>query len=180
MLWQLILGALLLIIGFFKLLAAGIAFSILMIILGIQFIFGFASWPFSNQCDTNSSTLAQHTWFGHGHFNLDAARLKTKQLIEYKTVFGSSEIDLAPLSPAEFPPSPIVVNIDTVFGKTVLHLNKEVPVRIFAKTALLKTILPDGTGISMGSSTYYFRPEQQPSMIIYCSTVCGKLEITAQ
>jgi hypothetical protein len=177
MLWQLIVGIALLFLGLLKLMAAGIFFSVLMIVLGIQFIFGFAAWPFSHECDANSNTLSQRIWFGHAHYNPDAATVKTKQLIEYKTVFASSKIDFSQLSEKEFAHTPVVVNIDTVLGKTELHLNKNVPVRIFAKAAIGKTILPDGTSISMGSAVYSNLPEQQPLMIINCSTALSAIEI---
>jgi len=179
MLWQLVLGVLFLIIGFFKLLATGLVFSFLMIYLGIQFIFGFAAWPFGNhQCDANSSACTQSVWLGHGHYNLDAATVKTKQLFEYKTVLGTSELDFSSIgSTKEHTQAPVIVNIDTVMGKTVLHLNKEMPVRIIAKAALGKIILPDNTSIAMGSSVYSNKPQEQPLMIIYCSTVFGVIEI---
>lgn len=177
MLWQLVVGISLLFLGILKLMAAGIFFSILMIVLGIQFIFGFAAWPFCNHCDTNSNTLSQRVVFGHANYTLDTATTQTKELIEYKTVFGSSKIDFSHLSEKEFAHTPIVVYVDTVLGKTELFLNKNVPVRIFAKAAAGKITLPNSTTISMGSSVFNNLPEQQPLMIINCSTVFGAIEI---
>lgn len=179
MLWQLIIGVALLFVGFFKLLAAGIVFSFLMIFLGIQFIFGFASWPFcNNQCNSNTNRCIQTVWFGHGHFNVDNTTIKTKQLIEYKTVFGTSELDFCAItSAAEHTHAPIIINVDTVMAKTILYLNKDIPVRIFAKAALGQTTFPDNTSFFMGSSMYSVKPQEQPWMIIYCSTVLGTLEI---
>ncbi len=179
MLWQLILGVALLFLGLLKLIAAGIFFSFFIIFLGIQFLFGFAVWPFgNNQCNTNANSCMQSTWLGHSQYSLDAATFSSKQLIEYKTIAGTSELDFSSVaSLQEKPRSPVIVNIDTVLGKTVLHISKIVPTRIFTKAALGITTLPDTTSSFIGTSIYSNLPQEQPWMIINCSTVCGSIEI---
>ena len=131
MCWELIFGVLLIIWGFFKIFGTlfnfhipvfGILFGIILLYLGLMIITG--SWRTTNWCYCSKfkgNEGSYSTCMGSSTINVEeeTIRNQTSQL-EYKTVLGSSVIDLTHITPETLKnaTTPLAVNVDTVFGKT--------------------------------------------------------------
>lgn len=71
----------------------------------------------------------------------------------------------------------LIVYIDTAFGKTILKLNKDIPVKIKAKGGFAKIVMPDNNSLAFGSHTFTSHTTE-PLLIIYATTVFGETRIT--
>ena len=99
--------------------------------------------------------------------------------LEYKTILGSSTIDLTELD-AQILRSlgqPLVIQCDNSLGSTKLKIAKDMPVQIIAKGFLGHVVLPDDTTIVIGSHLYKSHQNEQPLVIIYSTTILGKTTI---
>lgn len=189
MCFEIIFGALLILWGFSKILGTlfniyipifGIVFGILLLYFGVLLITGnFRSHScFSGNHDGAEGTFS--TCMGNSKIHVDQETIRQqKAQLEYHTIMGNAEIDLTHLTPdvLKINVEPLIVNIDTVFGKTELKLNKLTPVRIIGKSAFGKMQFPNATSITFGTHTYHSHQNEPALMIIYASTVFGATEI---
>jgi hypothetical protein len=188
MCWGLIFGVLLVLWGISTIINVifhlhipvfGVVFGIFLLYLGFQFITGFprrSCW----HCWSNNE---QGACMGNANIQFSDETIRAEGTsLEYKTLFGKSVIDLSTLTPEGLRAgtTPVVGTIDTVFGKTDLMLNKNIPTRIIAKSAFGKASFPDKTIITFGKHTYNSHLNEQPLIIIYSSTVFGDFEVDAK
>lgn len=156
----------------------GIIFGIFLIYIGIQILVGpsrsrWRCWS----CDEDTASC-RTTFMGSFHTKVNDDVSAKGFPLEYKTVFGNSTIDLSTitLEKLKSETTPVIVNTETTFGKAVIILNKSVPTRIIAKSSFGKIMVPDTTTITFGSYTYNSHPNEQPLIIINCSTNFGDTE----
>lgn len=159
--------------------------GLLLLYFGIQIITGYSkkqSWACGAYCRQSSSTC--NTCCGKSDIKVDAQTLNTDSTpLEYSTVFGSACIDLTDLSldALRNKGATTFISINTVFGKTELKLNKNVPVQIIGKCSFGKTSFPDNTMITFGTHTYLSHGQSEaPLVIIQTNTVFGDLEIESK
>jgi len=158
----------------------GIIFGIFLIYIGIQFLVGptrshWCCWS----CDENSSSC-NSTFMGSFNAKVNEDMDANKFPLEYKTTFGNSTIDLSTITAETLKnqTTPVIVTVDTSFGKTELMINKTVPTRIITKSSFGKAMLPDNTMITLGTHTYNSHPNEEPLIIINCSTNFGETVIS--
>lgn len=192
MLLGLIIGVLLILLGISQIAETlfnlhipvfGIIFGLFLLYLGVQFITGFSFWPKSAYTENIDSQNCHGTCTGSSQFSIDEATLNAqKSPLDYKTVMGKSLVDLTHLSAESIRATgtQLIVNVDTVFGQTVVKLNKDIPVRIIAKGGFAKVTTPDNSSMVFGTHTYNSHINEQPLMVIYTSTIFGKTKITVE
>ena len=156
--------------------------GLVLLYLGIQIITGFPKRSCTWHCWSSYSGKEQcySSFMGDTDISLDNETIRGgKSLSQYRTVFGKTTIDLSHITIDEIKATgePCIVNIDTVFGKTELTINRTIPTRIIAKSAFGKVSLPDETSITFGTYTYNSHHNEPALMIIQTSTVFGETEI---
>lgn len=191
MCWGLLFGVLLILWGFSQITEVlfnlhipvfGIIFGLFLLYLGIQLITGF-TWPKSCCTLYSDSQECHETCMGTSHVSVDAETLNAQTSpLDYKTIMGQSIIDLTHLSPESIRATgaQLVVHVDTVFGKTILKLNKNIPVHIVAKGGFAKVTTPDNSIMVFGSHLFNSHVNEQPLIVIYTSTVFGETKITVE
>lgn len=159
-----------------------ILIGLLFFYLGFQLITGFPRKQGNWHCWSKSeSTSGSHsTFMGSARVVLDEATLRAKApYYEYATVFGASQVDLShiPLAVVKTLPTPLVFSINTVFGKTDVLLNKEIPLRVEAQSAFGNVRFPDATNVAFGTQLYQSNQQEQPLVIVRTNTVFGSTEL---
>lgn len=156
--------------------------GLLLLYIGVQVISGNSkkrAWHCGARCHRTSREC--NTCCGTCNIHVDERALNADSMpLEYSTVFGSARIDLSDLTVELLKKQGVttVISINTIFGKTELKLNKQVPVRIIGKSAFSKTSFPDNTMITFGTHTYLSHdPAEIPLVLIQANTVFGALEI---
>lgn len=193
MCWGLIFGVLLVIWGITQIFETlfhvsipifGVILGVFLLYLGFTLITGGFKrkyyWHCGSEKFSHCSRSSCSTTMGTSSIKVDDESFENQdEPLEYKTVFAKSSIDLRSMTVEKLKSmkSPLVVNIDTVFGKTEVKLNKDVPVRIFIKGAFGNSVLPDSSSIVFGSHTYNSHGGDSPLMLIYISTVFGSTEV---
>lgn len=180
MFWVFIVGILLLVIFLIKIVATSIVLPFLLLYIIIQSFVG---------CQDQKSLYFGSYQGGYARCSVllgSAKIIVPKETViaqgpplEYKTIIGSSSIDLTSLDVQTLRSmgQAIVVQCDNSLGSTQLKIAKEIPVRITAKGFLGQVELPDNTTIVIGAHTYRSHPQEQPLLIIYSTTVLGKTTI---
>lgn len=189
MCWEIIFGVLLVLWGFSKIIGTifniyipifGIIFGIILLYLGITMITGRwqGHWCYTSRFENFASKSSTTMGNSNIHVEAEAINNGNKQL-EYRIVMGSSEIDLTHITPESIKATsgPLIVNIDTAFGKADVKIHKDVPVLIIGKSAFGKTTFPNGSFIAFGSHTYQNPQLEQPLMKMYVSTYFGETDI---
>lgn len=161
-----------------------ICLGLALLYLGVQLITCNKSrvWYCGNFC--HQSAKVCKTCFGNCNIHVDDRMMSQDSMsLEYATVFGNSVIDLSDLTleAMQRRADVLLVSINTVFGKTDLKLNKDIPVRIVGKSAFAKTSFPDGNMVTFGTHSYTSHAAaQMPLIVIQSNTVFGNLEIEAK
>jgi hypothetical protein len=96
---------------------------------------------------------------------------------EYNAIFGKSEYDFRDI---EFKDDkPVRVNVNVVFGSSVLMLSRDTPVKIKASSAFGGAKMPDGSTTAFGTSFYSSGNFSSESNYLYieANVVFGGLEI---
>ena len=148
----------------------GIIFGLFLLYLGIQLITGFTYWPKGCCSEYCGSKDCRDTCAGSSYNLLDDTILKEqKSPFDYKTIMGKSVIDLTHLTAESIRATgtQLIVHVDTVFGKTILKLNKTIPVRIVPKGGFAKVTTPDHSTMVFGTHTFNSHGNEQPLMVIY-------------
>lgn len=193
MCWGLIFGVLLVLWGIAQIFETlfhitipifGVILGVFLLYIGFNLITGGFKGKYYWRCCSGKfshcSSSSCSTTMGSSAIKVEDENLTGQgEPLEYKTVFGKSIVDLRSMSIEKLRSlgSPLIVTIDTVFGKTDVKLNKDVPVRIFVKGAFGNSVLPDSSSIVFGSHTYSSHGAESPLMLIYVSTVFGATEV---
>ncbi|GEM_PF-2242785 len=155
-----------------------IFFGLLLVYLGIQVITGSSFCLFQNNCRYTHDV--HDTCMGTSYVSFDDSTLQNNETqLHYKTIFGTSIIDMTQLTAEAIKQreKQLIVYIDTAFGKTILKLNKDIPVKIKAKGGFAKIVMPDNNSLAFGSHTFTSHATE-PLLIIYATTVFGETRIT--
>jgi predicted membrane protein len=92
----------------------------------------------------------------------------------YDVVFGRGLIDLTKLvEPAE----DVTIDVETVFGATVVKVDPAIPYDVDGKSMFGEVRMPDRTMTAMGSTTYRHATDHPPRLHIRVSTVFGACQI---
>ncbi|MGB4640371.1 MAG: hypothetical protein WBH95_10405 [Caldicoprobacterales bacterium] len=92
---------------------------------------------------------------------------------EYNVVFGNMVIDLSTISIDELRDN---IQINTIFGNTLIKINPEIPTVIKISSAFGSGNTPDGSTIVFGDHTYR-TGEGTPALVIEANVVFGKIDI---
>ncbi|HML19559.1 MAG TPA: hypothetical protein PKD74_03185 [Candidatus Dependentiae bacterium] len=155
-----------------------ILFGLFLVYLGIQVMTGSSFCSLQYNCRYTKD--AHDTCMGTSYVSFDDSSLQNDETqLHYKTVFGTSIIDMTQLTAAAIKQKEkqLIVHIDTAFGKTILKLNKDIPVKIKAKGGFAHIVMPDNNSIAFGSHTFTSN-EAEPLLIIYTTTAFGETLIT--
>jgi hypothetical protein len=157
-----------------------IFWGLLLLYVGVMFITGFSRHQSNWRCCSSfNGTSASHSnMMGSATITLDAKTAAAHgHSGEYLTMMGSTILDLTALKAEDIAQNPITITTDTIFGKTIIKINKDIPFRINARGAFSGTNLPDGSTVVFGSQNYN-SPDATatPKVIITTNTVFGGLE----
>jgi len=118
----------------------GVLFAFFLIFVGISLLVG-KPWMFHQQKGE------QNTMFGEQKMN-DQPRDNA----EYNVIFGRSVYDFRSI---QFPDKePIRIKINTVFGNSVILINKNTAVKIKSDAVFAGASMPDGNSVAFGSIQY--------------------------
>ncbi|WP_408956271.1 hypothetical protein [Natroniella sp. ANB-PHB2] len=94
---------------------------------------------------------------------------------EYNVIFSSGEIDLSNLELENNKR----LEINTIFGSSVIKVNPNTPIRIVASSAFASIRMPDGDNVVFGESTYHSKgfEEKNNYIEIEANVVFGSLDI---
>lgn len=71
---------------------------------------------------------------------------------EYNVIFGRSVYDFRDIT---FPnDEPISIKINTIFGNTIIRINKDMPLKIKSDAVFASSAMPDGNSVVFGSIHY--------------------------
>lgn len=157
-----------------------IFWGLLFLYVGIMFITGFSRYQADWRCCSSfHGTSASHSnMMGSATVMLDNKTAAANgHSGEYLTIMGSTIIDLTNLKTENSTQTPLIITADTIFGKTIVKISKDIPFRINARGAFSGTTLPDGSTVVFGSQSYA-SPDAAatPKVIITTNTVFGGLE----
>jgi predicted membrane protein len=190
MFWELLFGVLLILWGISHITSSvfnihipvfGIIFGLFLLYLGVELISGFSYWPKNCCSHCNESSERRITSMCCSNITInDGGLSKQESPWEYKTIMGNSLIDLSHISSQALQTVgvPFIINVDTVLGATEVIVPKNVPTRVIAKSGCSQVVTPDDCSIIFGAHTYNSHLHEQPLLIIYSSTICGKTVIT--
>lgn len=135
-----------------------IFFGLILVYVGVRILVGGKFHP-------GFTTKGNQTFFGAGEMKYDG------QQREFTSAFSSAVVDLKNL---ESETQPIQVN--TVFGRTVVHLPKGVDVKIEVNTAFGATLLPGGQmAPNFGETQWRAKPtSKEAKALIQVKTVFGQ------
>lgn len=136
-----------------------VVFGVVIILFGLNMLFGNSFSKGENNLIFSSRTINY-----------------TENTDEYNVIFGSGVIDLSTLNSENFT-SPIEVN--TIFGSTVLKINPDTPINVETNTVFGTTKTPENQTNFFGDSTYKTdKPDNQvPVLRIKTNTIFGELKI---
>jgi predicted membrane protein len=147
----------------------GIFWSMVIIAIGISLIL-----PHEKRfrcCQSNGSKVKE------GNVVFDEASIEgDTEIKDYNIVFGSGEIDLTKLST---PKKNSKIEINTIFGKGIIKINKDLPIKVKATSAFGEAKLPGGNSVAFGDSYYEssaYDPNK-PFILVRANVVFGGLEI---
>ena len=98
---------------------------------------------------------------------------------QQNVLFGKGTIDLRNISADGFPAQ---MTVNTVFGNSIILLNKNIPVKVFVDAAFAGVSLPDGNSVAFGSSHYQTPAfaEGKPFLKIKADAVFGSVHVIAE
>jgi predicted membrane protein len=105
------------------------------------------------------SLLVGKPWIFHGRKGVRDTMFEDKAVFEqprdnseYNVIFGRSVYDFRNV---KFPDNePIRIKINTVFGNSVIRINKDTPVKIKSDAVFASTLMPDGNSVAFGTIQY--------------------------
>jgi predicted membrane protein len=98
---------------------------------------------------------------------------------KYDVIFGKGEIDLTGIKPDS---QNIGVEINTVFGGSVVKINPAVPTKMIVSSAFGGAHLPDGNVVAFGQYTYKTESyrENEKHLLIRATVVFGGMEFLSR
>ena len=118
----------------------GVVFALFLIFIGVTLLVG-KSWMFHHQKGERD------TIFGD-----QKVTEQPRDNSEYNVIFGRSVYDFRNI---QFPDNePIRVKINTVFGNSVILINKNTPVKVKSDAVFAGSSMPDGNSVAFGTIQY--------------------------
>jgi predicted membrane protein len=118
----------------------GVLFALFLIFVGVTLLIG-RPWMFSFHKGERDTMFQDRTITEQPRDNN-----------EYNVIFGKSVYDFRDIS---FPENkPIKVKINTVFGQTIIRINKNSPVKIKSDAVFASALMPDNNSVAFGTITY--------------------------
>jgi predicted membrane protein len=141
--------------------------AIFLIYMGIKMLLGGWGWDFRQ-------------WRGHGDAlfseeSFQAAPNGSKST-HYNTVFGSSKVDLTALKPTD---QDIEVEVNTVFGESLVYIDPKSPVSIRSNAAFGAAQMPNENMVAFGTLHYLTDSAKKSShkILIHGNVAFGSLRI---
>lgn len=134
------------------------------IIIGVLFLALGLSMLMGGFTDRNRSNM----FFSEGTVN--TAKVEK----EYNIVFGNMVIDLSNIPKEDLRDR---IEINSIFGNTLVKLNPEIPTIVRMNSAFGSGNTPDGSTIVFGDHAYRIG-EDDPVLTIDANVVFGKIDIT--
>ncbi|MCB9025889.1 MAG: hypothetical protein H6625_06200 [Bdellovibrionaceae bacterium] len=148
-----------------------ICIGVFLIYLGVKWIFGSFDMDIKPRI-TNSAAI-----FGKGDFSFPTGEQeKDKNKAKYEVVFGSGTIDLRGIDLSK---EDVNIKIETVFGESILLIDKNTPFTIKSETVFGQTSLPMENKSFMGTQSYRSENfnDSTNHLIIKANVVFGSLKI---
>lgn len=144
-----------------------IVIAFVLIYFGVKLLFGSFNGP-----NPNFETKENDVVFGEKHFS------DPKSHKDYSVVFGKGVFDLRDF---DLKGENQRIKISTVFGGSVLKINKDMPIRIRVESAFAGADLPNGNSAAFGSTTYTSPSfdAEKPFLDIKLEVVFGGCEVRA-
>jgi membrane protein implicated in regulation of membrane protease activity len=118
----------------------GVLFAFFLIFVGISMLLG-KPWMFRINRDENVNMFDERTMTE-----------QPKDNTEYNVIFGRTVYDFRNVS---FPDNePIRIKVNTIFGNSVIIINRNTPVRIKSDAVFAGATMPDGNTVAFGSIQY--------------------------
>jgi len=118
----------------------GVLFAIFLIFVGISMLVG-KPWMFHHPKGENDMMFGDHKMNEQPRDNA-----------EYNVIFGRSVYDFRNV---QFPDNePIKIKINTIFGNSVILINKNTAVKIKSDAVFAGASMPDGNSVAFGSIQY--------------------------
>ncbi|MBS4016031.1 MAG: hypothetical protein KGZ86_06325 [Candidatus Latescibacteria bacterium] len=166
-------GVLIVVIGILVLIRVifGVQIPILSLIIGLLLIYFGVRIITGMSCCRRPRTVV----FEEKHIRGTAAQEK------YDVVFGKSTIDLTSI---ELKPGMNKVEINTIFGNSIIKIDPAMPVKIRASAVFGSARLPDGSTTAFGDYTYQTdtlkHNESKDYLLIKLDVVFGSAEIVTR
>lgn len=140
-----------------------IFFALLLVAVGIQMLVGF-KWHKTFACSNPREVIFSEATFDASH-----------GVNEANVVFSSAVYDFSMLTTENLPRR---LELNTVFGSSLIKINKNTPVQIKADGAFAGIILPNGNTSSFGNALYQ-SPDYSPEtgLTIKLSTVFAETRV---
>lgn len=148
-----------------------ICFGVFLIYLGVKWIFGSFDVNLRPRITNNAAI------FGKGDFSFPTGEQENdNKKAKYEIVFGSGTVDLRGVDLSK---EDINVKIETVFGETILLIDKKTPFTVKSETVFGQTSLPMENKSFMGTQNYRSQNfnESDNHLRIRASVVFGSLKI---
>ena len=118
----------------------GVMFAVFLIFIGISLLVG-KPWMFHRDKRPNDIMFEERSFHEQPADNS-----------EYNVIFGKSVYDFRNVT---FPENrPVRVKLNTVFGNTVIRINRNTPVKIKSDAVFASSSMPDGNSVAFGSIQY--------------------------
>ncbi|MDQ7797590.1 MAG: LiaF-related protein [Candidatus Edwardsbacteria bacterium] len=138
-------------------------FALFLIYLGLQMLTGISLWNKSKKTAVFEEKTVEVTTASD----------------KYDVIFGKGEIDLSGI---ELKDQNVRVDINTIFGGSVIKIDPAVPTKIVASSAFGGVHLPDGNVVAFGQYTYKtdnFKSSER-HLLIHATVVFGGIEFVAK
>lgn len=169
-------GVLLVIIGLaiifrviFNVNVFGVLFALFLIFVGVRMLIG-KPWVTRTHCGDERNTM----------FDERTVTEQPEDNAQYNVIFGRSVYDFRNIT---FPDNePIRIKVNTIFGNSVIRINRNTPVKIKSDAVFAGATMPDGNTVAFGSiqySTDTFGVALN-QLIIDAPVVFGALQVKAE
>lgn len=146
----------------------GVLFALFLIFVGVNMLIG-KPWMFHGRKDDHNTLFDDRSVFEQPRDNS-----------EYNVIFGRSVYDFRNIT---FPDNePIRIKINTVFGNSVIKINKDTPVKIKSDAVFAGTAMPDGNSVAFGTIQYATDTAGVALNILYIDApvVFGALQVKSE
>lgn len=142
-----------------------IIIAVIIIAIGIRILIGHHG-PFSYRARNNDVFFGEHTY-------TEAPKKDT----EYNTIFSSADYDFRNMTFENN--KPVKVKVNTIFGKSVIKVNRDTPVKIKADAVFGSATMPNGNSVAFGTNYHTSENFNDSSNYLYikADVVFGAVEI---